>query len=623
VGQGHAAALRRVPPAALLLAVVTASPALAGEAPPPSSAELTEAYGRVDGSYYLRFTKSAPRPPAEVELGRELFFDPRLSADGTMSCASCHDPSKGWADGLPRARGLGGRELRRNTLTLLDLRERTLFFWDGRVARLSDQVLFPIQNHEEMGQSLETLLGRLRAVPAYESGFAAAFGGPATADSLARALTAFLQTLNTPADSPFDKGRSDPAAMSPSARRGLVLFAGRAGCLTCHQGALFSDHRFHNLGLKQGSGPEDAGRWRVAPTRGAYGAFRTPGLRNIARTAPYMHDGRFQTLADVVAFYDRGGDGPGDEVYPLRPLGLTAGQRADLVAFLESLSSSLPAFTAPTVPPPAPGPLPVVSAADARAPDPAPARSDRAEPRADAPPAGAAAPSLDAACRDFSLAAFVHALVGPDAASPRAQMIRGSVYEDAVRALVYRSLAAGGDAPCAALAGLTRDFAGVSQAADFFCRDWYHELALVRAAAERGPAFAGVCREALRGSYQDFDAADAAEVCAIVSEDIDRPQELCARLTPRYIDPRLTASCVREYSLLGGSSYDCARGPDAVPSWVEQRCAEYQLYHKARSSKDPESCGRHGLCRALMGDGEGQARLLERRVRDRACGRPS
>lgn len=622
MGQGapRGALMRRAAGAALaLLASLAAAQARAGE-PPPDAKTLAAAYDRVDGSYYLRFTKRPARPAAQADLGRRLFFDPRLSAGGAMSCATCHDPAKAWTDGLPRARGRGGETLARNTPTLLDLRERTLFFWDGRVARLSDQVLFPIQNHSEMGQTLDELLSRLRAVPDYDARFRAAFGAPASADSLARALAAFLETLETPADSPFDRGRTDPDAMSPAARRGLVLFAGKAKCLACHQGPMFSDHRFHNLGFKPGA-LDDPGRWAVARTRGAYGAFRTPGLRNVARTAPYMHDGRFATLAQVADFYDRGGDGGGDEVYPLRPLGLTKREKADLTAFLEALTSSLPDVKRPEIPPDAPGPRPAVAAADAVPPAPAPARSDRAEPPAVERHAGADAPSLDAACRDFTLTAFARALAGPDALSARVQAVRGSVYDDAVRAFVYRALASGSDAPCAGLAGLTRDFAGVSQSADFFCRDWYRELALVRAAARGGPGFDPVCREALRWSYRDFDDGDAKAVCAEIAAKLDRPDELCADLTPRYLDPRQAGACRKEFALLGGRSYDCARGPDELPSWVERRCSEYQLYRRALSD-GAAACGTHDLCRALMGEGEAQARILEDRVRARACGVP-
>lgn len=216
-------------------------------------------------------------------------------------------------------------------------------------------------------------------------------------------------------------------------------------------------------------------------------------------------------------------------------------------------------------------------------------------------------------------------LTGPDASSARVEDLRGAVYEDAVRAFVYRALDAGDDAPCAALTGLTRDFAGLSQSADYFCRDWYRELSFVRAAAERGPRFDAVCREGLRWSYRSFDAGDARTVCAAIERDLDRPERLCAALTPRYLDPRQAGACVKEFSLLGGRSYDCARGPDEIPSWVEQRCSEYRLYHKARA-EGASACGGHGLCRALMGEGAAQALLLEKRVRSLACGaagRPS
>jgi cytochrome c peroxidase len=581
---------------------------------------VAEAYARVDGSYYLRFSKLPDFPAAQADLGRRLFFDPRLSAGGTLSCAGCHQPARAWTDGRARARGAGGRTLARNTPTLLDLRGHTLFFWDGRAARLTDQVLIPVRSHAEMGQSLPDLIAGLRAVPAYERDFRAAFGGPATADRVARALTAFLYTLNTPADSPFDRGRTDPAALSPAARRGLVLFAGKGRCLLCHQGPMFTDHRFHNLGLKPRRGGADPGRWAVARVPGAFGAFLTPSLRNVARTAPYMHDGRFKTLAQVVSFYNRGGDSPGTGVYPLRPLGLSRRERKDLVAFLESLNSTLPAVAVPAPYPAAPGRAPAVAEADATPPPPAPAATDRPEPAdAAAPPRGAT--TLADACRAGTVEALARAL-GAGGDDPRVQLLRGELYDQTVRVFVYRALAARSGAPCGALAGLSRGSAGILQSADYFCRDWYHELSFVRAAAEGGPGFGPACRAGLRWSYRDFDAADARAVCGAVAGHLDDPARLCAALTPRYLDPRQLGACEREYALLGGRAYACARGPRLLPEWNERRCEEYTLYRRARAARDPAVCGSHALCRALMGGAAAEADAVSRRVLAEACRRP-
>jgi cytochrome c peroxidase len=601
----------------LVAALLGAASAGAGEPPAPSPRALADAYDRVDRSQPFRFSKRVERPAAQVELGRKLFFDSRLSADGSLSCAACHDPAKAWTDGRPRARGLGGRELARNTPTLLDLRERTLFFWDGRAATLSDQVLFPIQSHQEMDLPLDALLERLRAVPDYERAFAAAFGGPATADGVARALAAFLETLETPADAPFDRGRADPEAMSPAARRGLVLFAGKARCLGCHAGPALTDNRFHNLGFKPGPGPQDPGRWAVVRTPESFGAFRTPSLRNVARTAPYMHDGRLRTLADVVAFYDRGGDGGGGRSYPLLPLGLTSRERSDLVAFLESLTSTVAPVAPPDVPAAAPARPGAVAAADARPAAPASPQTDRPEP----PPAAhpPSAPSLDDACRDFSLETLLRAL-SADPGSPRAQAVLSAASDDAIGAVVDRALAAGSDAPCGALAGLSREFTGVAQSAAFFCRDSYFELSLLRAAAERSPELASACRAGLRWSYRIFDDADAGIVCSAIAEDLDRPARLCARLSPRYVEPRALPACEKEFAQLGGRALDCALDADPFPTPLEQRCAAYRLYYKARAAGSPDACGRDGQCRALMGDALGQARVLEERARARACG---
>ncbi|MBI3554125.1 MAG: cytochrome-c peroxidase [Elusimicrobia bacterium] len=227
---------------ALLLAAV---PCAAHDPDAPADAEVRQAYARIDGSAILRLDKHRPRSPAEVELGKRLFFDPRLSSDRKMSCSTCHVPEKAWTDGLARARGRGGKTLLRNTPTVLDLRGRTLFFRDGRVARLSEQVLLPIQDHGEMGAELPEILGRLRAVPEYRDAFRQAYGRDADASGLAEALTAFVESLETAADSPFDRGRRDPTALPPSARRGLLLFSDKAHCLNCHKGPLFSDEHFH------------------------------------------------------------------------------------------------------------------------------------------------------------------------------------------------------------------------------------------------------------------------------------------------------------------------------------------------------------------------------------------
>ncbi len=584
---------------ALLLGLALSSPAAAGE--------LSAAYERVDGSYYLRLSRRPVRSTAEVELGKALFFDPRLSHDKSMSCAFCHQPGQAWTDGRPRAIGRGGRVLLRNTPTLLDLREHTLFFWDGRAARLTDQVLFPIQEHVEMGADLSEVLGRLRAIGGYRDAFIAAYKRPANAEDLARALAAFLETLETPADSAFDRGREDGAAMSAPARRGLMLFTGKARCLSCHQGPLFSDHRFHDLGFNPEAGPVDPGRWSVVPTTGSFGAFLTPSLRNVARTSPYMHDGRLTTLAEVVDFYDRGGDRP--SVGALLPLGLSVADKSDLVAFLNALTTSLPIVERPVLPADSAEIPTRVSARDAAAPPRAPSETDRREPLG-AARAPALTGTLGEAC----------------AASSLDQVVRASrlpVAGDAVRVYVYRALAGDNDKACAPLRGLQYDFSGVSQSAEFFCLDWYHELDLLRAAAEPvDPAvLTTACRRGLAWSYQDMDAEDVRTVCSLIVRDIARPEAVCAALTPSFIAPRLKSACEREFRLLGGSAYSCPHVDGQ--SWTESRCEEYSRFHRAHLAKDPSVCGKRELCRALAGEAGAQASALEVRVLGRACGRKS
>lgn len=459
-----------------------------------------------------------------------------------------------------------------------------------------------------MAGSLAEVLGRLRATRGYRDGFAAAYRRPANTEDLAQALTAFLETLETPADSAFDRGREDRAALPAPAGRGLILFSGKARCLSCHQGPLFADHRFHDLGLAPGPGPADPGRWAVVPTTGTFGAFLTPGLRNVARTGPYMHDGRFKTLAEVVDFYDRGGDRPGADT--LRPLGLSAFEKADLVAFLDALSSSLPQVRRPALPPESDEPPELVSGADAAAPPRAPPATDRREPPA-TPPASPPAETLAQACLAPALERVTRALAA--AGSPRAEL-----FDDAVRAHVYRALAGAGGEACAPLRGLQHVSSGLSQSAEFFCRDWYHELELVRSAADPA-AFEPSCRRAYAWSYRDLGEDEVSAVCAEIAKGLSRPAALCAALAPRFIDARLKSACEREFRLLGGTAYSCPDSADRP--WTQRRCEEYSLFHKARIAADPAVCGRRELCRALAGEAPTLARGLEEDVLARACGR--
>lgn len=293
---------------------------------------------------------------AEIELGKQLFFDARLSLDGTLSCASCHDPALGFSDGLPLAAGFKGKILGRHTPHLYNLASRHSFFWDGRAESLEAQALEPIRNPDEMNLPLDELERRLAGI----SGYAAAFrnvypDAGVTAANVARAIAAFERTI-VAADTPFDRHQNGSKdAMADSARRGMQLFMGKALCSRCHIEPDFTDDKFHNTGVP-GS---DVGRARLDrvgdfttkpyPFFQTQKAFKTPGLRNVALTAPYMHNGSEATLEDVVRFYNQGGKEPGSYGLSLnvRPLKLSEQELADLVEFLKSLTSPV------TIAPPA------------------------------------------------------------------------------------------------------------------------------------------------------------------------------------------------------------------------------------------------------------------------------
>ncbi len=292
--------------------------------------------------------KDNPVSSAKVALGRQLFFDPRLSGKNTMSCASCHRPDKAFGDGLPRARGANRKRLSRNTPTLINVGFYGRFSWDGRATSLEEQALGPISSPDEMNQDLGELEKELNAVPGYAEQFRAIFATRVTRVGIARALAAFERTLVT-GRSPFDRHLSgDEKALSKSARRGLALFTGRAGCVRCHRGPLLSDGKLYRLGVAS----RDEGLAGVTGRKADRGKFRTPTLRNVAQTGPYMHDGSMKTLDEVVTFYYRGVPmslaGLAVDVKPLFGQGLS--EVPDIVAFLESLTGQPPKVARPELP---------------------------------------------------------------------------------------------------------------------------------------------------------------------------------------------------------------------------------------------------------------------------------
>lgn len=310
---------------------------------------------------------------AKVELGKQLFFDPRISRNGTVSCATCHNPEKGWTDQLPASVGILGQVGSRSAPTVQNSVYGRTMFWDGRAPSLEAQAQGPIQNKIEMGdQSYEEIILRLRRIKAYRQQFRNVFGTDITLDALAKALAAFERTVLT-GNSPYDRYTGgDFTALSDSQKRGMVLFGLRldsddafktdavlkkANCTSCHVGANFTDELFHNLGVgwdERTGRFKDLGRWAVAPigakNPNEIGAFKTPTLRDLTRTAPYLHDGSEATLVKVVEFYDRGGNANPYLDKDMKKLELTAQERADVVEFLKALTGEARKVELPALP---------------------------------------------------------------------------------------------------------------------------------------------------------------------------------------------------------------------------------------------------------------------------------
>jgi cytochrome c peroxidase len=288
--------------------------------------------------------------PARVELGRALFFDTRLSAKEALSCASCHNPAFAWTDGRPTAVGNDMKILRRSSPTILNAAFNPLQMWDGRKTTLEDQALGPF-GPDEQNLPLDELARRVQSHPGYVQMFKHAYPGEEISSAtIAKAIASFERTVLS-TESPFDRWREgDEQAISASAKRGFELFNGKADCALCHQGFNFTDNGFHNIGLKAQAGNEDAGRYEQRKVAVLKGAFKTPTLRDVALTAPYMHNGCYDTLEQVVDHYDRGGDDKSNLSENIRPLHLSAQEKQDLVAFLDSLTGAPAPVVVPRLP---------------------------------------------------------------------------------------------------------------------------------------------------------------------------------------------------------------------------------------------------------------------------------
>jgi len=293
-----------------------------------------------------------PETAESIALGRRLFFEPKLSLHDSVSCASCHNPALGFTDGQRYSKGATGKMGTRNALTIINAAYAPIQFWDGRATTLEDQAGSPMANPTEMDLAHDVAVSKLQADPVYRKQFEAAFGpGPVTIGKVTRALASFERTLLS-GDSPFDKYEfgGDKSALSASAIRGLAIFRDRTkgNCVTCHtindKFALFTDGKFHNIGVSvdDEGNLTDLGRYNETKKEADKGAFKTPTLRNIAKTAPYMHDGSLKTLKDVVDFYAGNGNSNPYLDKEMKAINLSGPERADLVEFLKSLTGEMP-----------------------------------------------------------------------------------------------------------------------------------------------------------------------------------------------------------------------------------------------------------------------------------------
>lgn len=286
---------------------------------------------------------SNPLTAEKVTLGKLLYFDPRLSKDQTLSCASCHNPFHGFADPERTSRGVNRKLGGRNSPTVINRLFSKEQFWDGRAADLEEQAHGPLINPVEMAMPSHTVVvERVKAVRGYAPLFVKAFGSKEiTMPRIAQAIAAYERTV-VAGNSPFDRymaGEKD--AMSAAAVRGMELFNGKANCRVCHTGFNFTDESYHNLGVGMDKPQPDLGRYAISKAESERGAFKTPTLRNIGETGPYLHDGSAMTLREVVEFYNRGGQPNPSLSKEIKPLKLTPAEVDDLLAFLDALNGEV------------------------------------------------------------------------------------------------------------------------------------------------------------------------------------------------------------------------------------------------------------------------------------------
>jgi cytochrome c peroxidase len=288
---------------------------------------------------------------AKIALGKQLYFDGRLSKNGAIACAFCHNPGTGWSDPRQTSIGIGGGLGGRQAPTILNTGFNPLQFWDGRARSLEEQALGPIQNPIEMGETHENVVRKLKGIKGYQQQFRVIFSTNLNLQGIAEAIAAFERTVIS-TNSAFDKYvMGDSKAMDEAAVRGMTLFKGKARCILCHNGPNFTDNQFHNLGVPQiGPMKEDLRRYYVTKVEKDKGAFKTPTLRSITETAPYMHDGVFKTLGEVLDFLNNGGVANPNLSPLIKAVNLTPEEKMDLIAFLKALTGESIKFDLPKLP---------------------------------------------------------------------------------------------------------------------------------------------------------------------------------------------------------------------------------------------------------------------------------
>ncbi|MEX2263544.1 MAG: cytochrome c peroxidase [Bryobacteraceae bacterium] len=280
-----------------------------------------------------------PYSPEKAELGRLLYFDPRLSMDGSVSCATCHSPKFAFTDGAAVSTGINGQKGGRSAPTVINRAYSLAQFWDGRAPTLEAQAIGPMANPIEMGNTHEGIVANLRKIKGYRALFAKAFGNDEiNIETVAKAITTFERTILS-GNAPYDRYKAgNQKAMSPGQINGMKVYFDKAKCDQCHEGVNFTSNSFANIGVGTDKPKPDVGRFEVTKNPKDWGSFKTPTLREIEHTAPYMHDGSLKTLEAVVEFYDEGGIGNKNRDERIKKLNLTEQEEKDLVSFLKALS---------------------------------------------------------------------------------------------------------------------------------------------------------------------------------------------------------------------------------------------------------------------------------------------